>query len=654
MEHALIILLLSSITSGSAFILPVRATHFGVGKSSRCRATKAQQQQEEEFPLSTLVSLRGVTLSAGARMLVKDLDLDIQTGDNLAILGLNGSGKSTLALKIVDDMISSGLLGSDKDASSASSVQRRELSRGELALGFHELPAVSTENVPSNTSPLSLRDTSRIATFISFESHRKLLNDEAVEFHESRFTVVHKRATPASFLFPELYPIDPEHPDGYRGYRPKRTRLAPLPVPYDATGMDPLLARLEDAVTTGNVGRLLKQFGLHELRHNPIHGLSTGEARKLMVMDALLSASPLVVLDEAFEGLDETSRKVIGQEIKVALDAHPDLTLLQIAHREEDIAAIQPRHVLLIGQGPSQIDYKFGNWDDMLEDTTALFVSQKRSLDEDVSLLPPSTAPKDRVATSVGSTPVIEFRDVTIKYGDKLVLDSLSWTVQPGSNWIIQGGNGAGKSTLLDLITGENPRAFGQDITLFGRRKGSGESIWDIKRNLGVISPQFHMAYNDFTDNRIRGSGSNGVKVTSFEVVCSGFFDSVGLYEKPSLKQEQVAWEWIVKFGLEDLIAFPGGTTSKSSTSASPSQKFFDLSHGQQKLVLLCRAMVKRPLVLLLDEPTHGLSGRNRQRLLGMLRTLADDLEVAVVYITHRQDEVNALAFDNFLQLKRN
>ena len=129
-------------------------------------------------------------------------------------------------------------------------------------------------------------------------------------------------------------------------------------------------------------------------------------------------------------------------------------------------------------------------------------------------------------------------------------------------------------------------------------------------------------------------------------MVCSGFFDSVGLYEKVSLEQEAMVHQWVERLGVEDMVAPP-----KANKQLESAFNFFHLSHGQQKLVLLCRAMIKMPRLLLLDEPTHGLSGHNRDRLLTALGSLVHEPDVAIVYVTHRSDEVEALGFENVLQL---
>jgi len=261
-----------------------------------------------------------------------------------------------------------------------------------------------------------------------------------------------------------------------------------------------------------------------------------------------------------------------------------------------------------------------------------------------------------------GSTaePLVELRGVTVAYPTRLVFDRLSWTVRAGEKWVVAGPNGSGKSTLLELITGENMQAYQNDVWLFGKKKGAGVSVWDIKQRLGVISTKFHMDYADYCDPRHRRS-SRGM--STWQVVLSGFFDSIGLYKQPDFEQEKIARRWVERFGLSDLVTPPVPGVRKidrfsgkvyyerPTRGGKPCPDFSHLSFGQQKLVLLCRAMVKAPSLLLLDEPTHGLQGDMRFRLLEMIGGLADDPDVTVVYISHHQDEVDALGFVDVLQL---
>jgi molybdate transport system ATP-binding protein len=577
--------------------------------------------------------------------------LTIRGGDRLAILGKNGAGKSFLAQLLALRVNGDEALNID----SGSIAQLRDMGRYQFALGFNEMQNLEATRRAQlavalpNEAPRPVY--SATTTFISFESHRKLLRDELDEYEESRYSIVHKRATPASFLFPELYPLDTG--GAMIGYRPRRTRLAPLPVPYDAEDDHPALATFEKAVSEDGVKKLLMQFGLFDIRHRPIYGLSTGEARKLMVVAFLLSKSRLLVLDESFEGLDERSQGEFKHAIASAFVSNYDQTVVNICHREDDLAAVLPTHALLLGQGERGSGWCCGNWNDMEASAKTFFIEQAAELNESAQRTIPNISTGGATNFETGA-PIVDFREVTIAYQQCVVLNKLSWTIREGENWVIKGSNGSGKSTVLDLITGENLKAFQQNIWLFGKKKGSGESIWDIKRQLGTLSTSLHMAYNNYADPTHRGAGQNGgmAKITSFEVVCSGFFDSIGLYDKVTLEQEKAARAWVSRFGLDDIVE-PHAYRDPAKGAPRTSQKFYALSHGQQKLVLLCRAMVKSPRLLLLDEPSHGLSGLNRERFLGVLRILAVDKAVAIVYVTHRQDELDALNFENVLELER-
>ena len=190
------------------------------------------------------------------------------------------------------------------------------------------------------------------------------------------------------------------------------------------------------------------------------------------------------------------------------------------------------------------------------------------------------------------------------------------------------------------MITGDNVLGFRQNLTLFGRRKGSGESVWDLKRQIGLLSPRSHEDYLAYADpSGGRGLGRSGAGVSSRDVVLSGFYDSVGLYDAPAPGHAAVADAWVDRLGIGDLVSDEPGS-------------FGRLSLGQQKLALLARALVKSPRLLVLDEPTHALSRASRGRFLSALAAVRDEPDVAVLYVTHRRDEIAALAVDRVLDLK--
>ena len=251
------------------------------------------------------------------------------------------------------------------------------------------------------------------AAFISFEAHRQLLSDENRQFNESRFTVVHKRATVASFLFPELHPADPDHPEGYTGgYRPPATRLSPIAVPYDAGSAHPALQELEAACRSGRAEWLLRELGLFDLRHQPVFGLSTGEARKMMLIGCLLTPCGLLVLDEAFDGLDVKSRHRLRDVLTEVLDADEwkQSALALITHRREDYEGLQPTHGLVLGQGACGTQHSCGGWADLESQVTQFFDSQHEAEQKR-----PKPKPKPRTAAATSdepSRPLIQFNEV--------------------------------------------------------------------------------------------------------------------------------------------------------------------------------------------------------------------------------------------------
>lgn len=569
-------------------------------------------------------SSTNVTVGAASRALITNLSLTIKEGERWAILGANGSGKSTLA-----HLMSQTLAAAHEDSCACQ--------------------------------------------IISFDAHQKLLQAESKQFLESKFDATNMRATAASYLNPDLYPIDPAD----ERISSKRTRLTTLPLRYDIGKDSPDLAELEAAVSGSSAAAtLLKQLGLYDQRHSPVHGLSTGEGRKMMLIKSLLKPPRLLVLDEAFDGLDVASRAALAGVLETSYTS----ALALIAHRPADLL-LQPTHALLLGQGPDGLGYTAGAWETMQQTVHTFFEAQhaeKRAKDATVAaraagktkrVLSPNATPEEaadwaagrasaqRDASEAAAPPLVELKNICVSYPMKTVFEGLSWTVRKGEKWVVAGGNGSGKSTLLELITADNQHGYTNDVRLFGRSKnGEGLSIWEIKEKLGVVSTKFHMSYVDYA-----GPGA-GRELSTWDVVCSGFYDSIGLYKKVGIDQEKVARAWVHRFGLTDLVTPPAlgvrrvdrltgkVVYDRPALKAAP-QYFHTLSFGEQKLVLLCRAMVKQPPLLLLDEPTHGLSGESRDRLLGMLSGLVDDPAVTIVYVSHHQDEIDSLAFENVLQL---
>ena len=188
----------------------------------------------------------------------------------------------------------------------------------------------------------------------------------------------------------------------------------------------------------------------------------------------------------------------------------------------------------------------------------------------------------------------------------------MNWTMKSSENWVILGPNGCGKTTLLNLVTADNPQAYANKIYLFGRRRGSGESIWEIKRRTGFVSSELQIRYRK--------------PITAFEVVLSGFFDSVGLYRDFTAEQKETAEQWLEILGIAD----------KSD------RVFNQLSYGEQRMVLLARSLVKMPRILILDEPCQGLDRVNRSRILDAIDVIGRHSQSSILYVTHYPDEIPA------------
>jgi molybdate transport system ATP-binding protein len=226
--------------------------------------------------------------------------------------------------------------------------------------------------------------------------------------------------------------------------------------------------------------------------------------------------------------------------------------------------------------------------------------------------------------STINSKPAtINFNKVTIRYGERTILKDLDWTVNKGEHWSLSGDNGSGKSTLLSLVCADNPQSYACDISLFGHKRGSGESIWDIKKHIGYVSPEMHRSYKQ--------------NIPAIQIVASGLKDTIGLYVRPNDAEKEQCRKWLRVFGIGELAE----------------RKFMEMSSGEQRLVLLARAFVKEPDLLILDEPLHGLDDVNRRMVKDIVDRYCQNPAVTLIYVTHYQEELPR-CIDHALFLKRN
>ena len=329
--------------------------------------------------------------------------------------------------------------------------------------------------------------------------------------------------------------------------------------------------------------------------------ISTGEMRKTLLIRAILAEPALLILDSPLDGLDHASQADMRRIIDELL--HSDITVLMLCRQTEDVPA-GVSHLLVLDRGAVLAQ---GEQEAVLADPRVTTL-----MNPPVAELGQLPAPAPRPYELPADGPLLQLRNVNVRYGEVTVLDGVNWVLERDQHCCVSGPNGCGKTTLLSLVTGDNHKAYGQDITLFGIRRGSGESVWDIKQKYGQLDNQLHLNY------------VRGMRVV--EVVVSGFFDTIGLYDDWGDVQRDTAGQWLAALGL-----------------AGYARESFDaLSFGLQRMVLLARAMVKSPIILLLDEPTLGLDGHHRMLMLRAIDHIAANSDTRIIFVSHSAGEVPA------------
>ena len=345
---------------------------------------------------------------------------------------------------------------------------------------------------------------------------------------------------------------------------------------------------------------LAQQFGISHLLTRRFKYLSTGETRKTLLCQALMAKPDILILDEPFDGLDVASRAQLSDMLRELAD--DSLALVLILNRFDDIPAYIDNVGILADCGLTCT----GDRETLLAEALVAQLAHAESLSG--TQLPETEVPGQKSGLPPDQ-PRITLRNGVVSYQDRPILHRLDWQVLPGQHWQIVGPNGAGKSTLLSLITGDHPQGYSNDLTLFGRRRGSGETIWDIKRHIGYVSSSLHLDYR--------------VSATARSVILSGFFDSIGIYQAVSERQQLLTRQWLALLGLENTADAP----------------FHSLSWGQQRLVLIARAMVKHPAMLILDEPLQGLDPLNRELVRRWVDVLIGEGETQLLFVSHHAQD---------------
>ena len=347
---------------------------------------------------------------------------------------------------------------------------------------------------------------------------------------------------------------------------------------------------------------LYSLFHTEELLDKYIITLSSGELRKFQLTKTLFANPRLLIMDNPFIGLDAETRdqlKVLLQEL--AKGSETDIML--VLAKTDDIPEYTSEVVELRDGEPLPPCTRAEYYERQQAVPAHVLSADKRDA---LLSLPYSDNDYD-------CRRVVDMHDVSIRYGERTILKDVCWTVMNGERWALTGQNGSGKSTLLSLVCADNPQSYACDITLFDRPRGSGETIWDIKRHIGYVSPEMHRSYRR--------------NLPAIRIVASGLMDSVGLYAVPQKEDYDKCRWWLDMFGIASLADRP----------------FLQLSSGEQRLVLLARAFVKDPQLLILDEPLHGLDLWNRRLVKDIIETFCQRRNKTLIMVTHYEEELPAI-----------
>ncbi len=314
-----------------------------------------------------------------------------------------------------------------------------------------------------------------------------------------------------------------------------------------------------------------------------LNSFSSGEQKKLFLQYCLQQKAGYIVFDNPLDHLDQESRIVFTAELKKLAT---NIIIIHIVNRKDDLLPFitNTRAVNPITLELQEVTVNSNSTTEILKHT-----------------IPP---PLDH--TYYDGAVLIEMNQVSVSYNERTIVSAIDWVIKKGEFWQLIGPNGSGKSTILSLITGENAKGYGQNLYLFGHKKGSGESIWDIKKQIGYFSNEMAASYQN--------------SHTLEQMILSGFFDSVGLYNEPTLQQKKIVQEWLDLIGLSQL----------------KNRVFKQLTIGQQRLALIVRAVLKHPPLVILDEPLEGLDDENSSLITQLINILITETTMTIIYVSHR------------------
>jgi len=350
-----------------------------------------------------------------------------------------------------------------------------------------------------------------------------------------------------------------------------------------------------------SIQKLIEEEFIHESMeataefHRNLRTFSSGERKKEFLKYCLKKKPDYIILDNPLDHLDQASRIQLTKEIEVISNS---VRIIQLVNRNIDLLPFITNKAH-ISDNSFELKPINGSEKNSLENNSYTIPIHREVFDDSI---------------------LIKMNDLSVSYDERPIIDSLSWTIKQGEFWHLIGPNGSGKSTLLSLISGENPKGYGQDLEIFGRKKGSGESVWEIKKRIGFFNTAM-------TDLFSRNS-------TLEEMILSGFFDSIGLYRQPTTLQKKIVADWLETIEMTHL-----------------KKKIFNrLSIGQQRIALIARAVIKHPPLLILDEPLEGLDDHNVSLVIQLINTIKKETNISILFVSHRMEP--NLFPDSILELK--
>lgn len=483
-----------------------------------------------------MLSLQNAFIRRYDTVVLSDLNLHIQTGEQWAIVGENGSGKSTL-LEVL--------------------AGKWPVWRGKLTHDY--------DNVLL----------SKVAELVPSDYSFNRIIKSAAQYYQQRFHSFEAEIAPSvrEVLTNQLKPVGT--------------------VDEHSVTLTPSGISEEELLT------ISKLLSIDHLLDRHFVTLSNGETRRMLLARSLLKKPKLLLLDNPFSGLDVHSREVLRKALIHLKEKGISVILVtssvEIPDSVTHVLELKEGKIVNTGQSKA-LDYTS---ETTFADNRPFQVDKKTPAVSDLQSI-----------HSNNFAFAVNLRNINVSYGGKKVLDTINWQVRKGEKWALVGPNGSGKSTLLSILTADNPQRFANDYDLFDIKRG-GASMWDVKSKIGHVSPELHLYFPQET--------------TVFKTIASGFFDATGVYfrklTEEQSQQTNVVAEWL---NVNTLLEKP----------------FKNLSKGQQRLVLLARALVKNPPLLILDEPCQGLDFAALEHFKQVVDTVCDSPERTLIYVSHYSYEI--------------